>query len=198
MELEKMATHFVVVEMTKFIKWSEITLSNARSILNIHPHAKPEPSTVYKSVVGQATFHFYYSCSRESPQLYRALAASITEASPASSRSAKATKSRHWSENLLPYLEDLEHPEVLKRTEDMVIFADKYPKGRWHFLCLPQKRIDNWTLLKKCDIPLLKKMLNLSKEFARELLAKETPDSDLSLLLADTFMFGFHAIPSMK
>lgn len=183
----------VVVSLNPFLRWSGILVSNTRIVLNMHPMADIEcHKAVYRAVIGSATFHFYSSAvcrdSADNAPVYRALAKSVVHDSNIKSAT------RHWAENLLQYIEVADHPEVLRATDEIVIVRDKYPKGRWHYLCLPKKPIDNWTCLTKADIPLLRRMVEVSESFARDQVERE-----LGLKANGVkFKSGFHAIPSMK
>ena len=93
---------------------------------------------------------------------------------------------RNLGNDLLEYFVD-NPPESTKielSTSEMIIIKDKYPQGSKHFLCLPKKRIDSWWHLKKEDIPLLLNMKNEAEKYVKSLDAE--------------FIFGFHAIPSMR
>lgn len=97
---------------------------------------------------------------------------------------------RPWCENLLPFIEDPNHPDVIESNSEMVFVIDRFPKGSSHFLCLPKKRIDTWWYLKSDDIPLLKRMLNEAEVFSKRISSASG--------LKSKFKFGFHVIPSMK
>lgn len=101
-------------------------------------------------------------------------------------------KPRPWCENLLPFIENPNHPDVIESNCEMVFVKDRFPKGSSHFLCLPRKRIDTWWHLKFEDIPLLKRMQKEAESFSQRTITTSASDQKLE------FKFGFHVIPSMK
>ena len=99
---------------------------------------------------------------------------------------------RPWCENLLPFIENPNHPDVIESNCEMVFVKDRFPKGSSHFLCLPRKRIDTWWHLKFEDIPLLKRMQKEAESFSQRTITASTFKQKFE------FKFGFHVIPSMK
>ena len=111
-------------------------------------------------------------------------------------------KGRPWCENLLPFIEIPNHPDIIHSNSDMIFVKDRFPKvmsirlsifyiyfflkGSAHYLCIPRKRIDTWWFLTPEDVPLLKKMQSEVETFSKRI----DPSSE--------FVFGFHVIPSMK
>ncbi|ORX86767.1 HIT-like protein [Anaeromyces robustus] len=101
------------------------------------------------------------------------------------------TGNTSWSDGLLLYVR---HPEqykssIYKSFDKFIVIYDKYPKAKYHLLIIPKENIKNIYHLNKSHIPLIKEMINLSKEIVNELNSKNEKYE---------FQIGFHAIPSMN
>jgi len=95
-----------------------------------------------------------------------------------------------WKNSLLPYIT---HPNdcdtVIFFDENLVVIPDAYPKAKKHFLILPRKVIENYSMLTREDLPLLK----LLKKKGENLVEQEK-EKNPSL----QFQIGFHAVPSLN
>ncbi len=109
--------------------------------------------------------------------------AKMSEA-PKDVSAARKISSKHWSMGLLASIDD---PELLvRKSDDVAVIKDKYPKARYHFLVLPlKKRIPDLAALRPEDVLLLEAMHAEGKS-----LSKEYKDVELKL--------GYHAVPSMS
>ncbi|XP_037775210.1 aprataxin-like [Penaeus monodon] len=99
------------------------------------------------------------------------------------STSIQPAKKAHWSQGLLASMND---PNLVVLSDDrIVIIKDKYPKARYHFLCIPKINVKNLKSLKREQSELLRYM----EEHSR-ILAAKYPHVE--------FRYGYHAIPSMS
>ncbi|KAM3966219.1 aprataxin [Aphomia sociella] len=90
---------------------------------------------------------------------------------------------RHWSLGLLGSMEDPE--SIVKKTENVVVIRDKYPKAKIHYLILPYEDINSIYKLNETHIGLLEEFGKLYGELKEN--HKET-----------SLRAGFHAVPSMQ
>ncbi|CAH8492410.1 unnamed protein product [Heterobilharzia americana] len=79
----------------------------------------------------------------------------------------------------------LSNEPIRSETNNVVIFADRYPKAKYHFQCVPKQHIRNAKQLKHEDVPLVVEMVNCGKAFITSQLH----------LNPDDFLFGFHWPP---
>jgi hypothetical protein len=102
-----------------------------------------------------------------------------------------------WSHRLLETIENADSPTykdgIFFKDDDIIVIFDKYPKSKYHFLCLPRKlRIDEPQSLSREHVEILTKMLDKGKYVEKEIKRKNPQDISLP------FRFGFHAKPSMR
>jgi hypothetical protein len=127
-----------------------------------------------------------------------------------------------WSHRLLETIENADSPTykdgIFFKDDDIIVIFDKYPKSKYHFLCLPRKlRIDEPQSLSREHVEILTKMLDKGKYVEKEycfyrksLLQTRTQKRILILAyffrikrknpqdISLPFRFGFHAKPSMR
>jgi diadenosine tetraphosphate (Ap4A) HIT family hydrolase len=103
----------------------------------------------------------------------------------------KASVKTSWSDGLLLYIRHPEHfkDSIYKIYDKFMVIYDKYPKAKYHLLIIPKEEIKSIYYLNKSHLPLIKDMIELSKEVINDLNKK---NGEIE------FQIGFHAIPSMN
>lgn len=92
-------------------------------------------------------------------------------------------KPKHWS---LGLLDSMNNPEtIVKKTDNLVVIHDKYPKAKIHYLVLPEDNINSIYKLNSSHVSLLEEF----GEFYEEIKAEHKGHS---------LQAGFHAVPSMQ
>ncbi|KAH9630440.1 hypothetical protein HF086_016978 [Spodoptera exigua] len=91
-------------------------------------------------------------------------------------------KPKHWSLGLLETMKDPE--SIVKKSKQVVVIKDKYPKAKIHFLVLPEADINSIYALDKSHIGILEEFGKIFEEIKKE---EKAP-----------LKAGFHAVPSMQ
>ena len=98
-------------------------------------------------------------------------------------RNSGMSKTAPWATKLLGYLKDpASYPNTEYYDDNFVIIKDIFPKARQHYLLMPRKHMELHEL-SKADIGTLETMARVKDDF----LSKKK----------DTFLVGFHSVPSM-
>lgn len=96
---------------------------------------------------------------------------------------SSSKKPKHWS---LGLLESMNNPEeIVKKTDNLVVICDKYPKAKIHYLVLPEDNINSIYKLNSSHVSLLEEFGG----FYEEMKAKHK---------SHNLRAGFHAVPSMQ
>lgn len=96
---------------------------------------------------------------------------------------ANAKKPKHWSRGLVESMNDPD--TIVKKTNNIVVINDKYPKAKLHYLVLPEDNINSIYKLNSSHVRLLEGFGKLYEE-----IKAEHKDHNLRA--------GFHAVPSMQ
>lgn len=91
-------------------------------------------------------------------------------------------KPKHWSLGLLESMKDPE--SIVKKSKQVVVIKDKYPKAKIHYLVLPEADINSIYALNKSHVELLEEFGKIFEEIEK--------DEKLPIKA------GFHAVPSMQ
>ncbi|KAK4526122.1 hypothetical protein GAYE_SCF20G4035 [Galdieria yellowstonensis] len=84
-------------------------------------------------------------------------------------------------------------PEIVYFADDQVVtIYDAFPKSRFHLLLLPRQYIPEVSWLAPCHVGLLQHMIKVGTEIATFLTQQYLKSKE-----EQTFMLGFHAIPSL-
>lgn len=90
---------------------------------------------------------------------------------------------KHWS---LGLMESMKDPEtIVKKTDNIVVIHDKYPKAKIHYLVLPEDNLNSIYKLNSSHVSLLEEF----GDFYEEIKAEHK---------GHTLRAGFHAVPSMQ
>ena len=103
----------------------------------------------------------------------------------------KAAAQRSYKNVLLSYLTDPQKhaASIFRRTADVTVVRDAFPKAKIHLLVLPNCRLDNLEVLNATHVPIVAKMIETADQICHELV-QANPIVQLKS--------GFHAIPSLN
>lgn len=97
----------------------------------------------------------------------------------------QAKNMNHWSLGLLKTMKD---PKYIVETDTLItIIKDVYPKAKFHYLVLPNERMNSIREINKNHLSLLKHMDIVARELVKKI------DHN-----GRTFKIGYHSEPSMS